>query len=93
MNDNFWIQAFRKVIETTIAESNMLFFLHLDCRGKLESELKACTVEKQSTELKLASFEILGKEFEALAEEYSKLRQEIEVKNWALKELNMYNNK
>ncbi|KAM7377573.1 hypothetical protein PAMA_014062 [Pampus argenteus] len=66
---------------------------HRKIRGKLESELKACQVEKQSTELKLASFEILGKEFEALAEEYSKLRQEIEVKHWALKELTKYKNK
>lgn len=66
---------------------------HRKIRGKLESELKDCQVEKQSMELKLASFEILGKEFEALAEEYCKIRQEIEVKNWALKELTKYNNK
>uniref|UniRef100_A0A3Q0T032 HAUS augmin-like complex, subunit 4 n=1 Tax=Amphilophus citrinellus TaxID=61819 RepID=A0A3Q0T032_AMPCI len=46
--------------------------------------------EKQSVELKLASFEILGKEFEALAEEYCRLRQEIEMKNWALKEFTQY---
>lgn len=55
-------------------------------REKLDSELKACKDEKQGVEMKLASFEILGKEFEALAEEYCKLRQEIETKNWVLKE-------
>lgn len=55
-------------------------------RGTLESELKACQVEKQSVEMKLASFEILGKEFEALAKEYCRLRQEIEMNNWALNE-------
>ncbi|XP_075999930.1 HAUS augmin-like complex subunit 4 isoform X2 [Genypterus blacodes] len=59
---------------------------HRKIRDKLESELKACQVEKQSVEFKLASFEILGKEFEALAEEYCRLRQEIEMKSWALKE-------
>ncbi|XP_054457650.1 HAUS augmin-like complex subunit 4 [Anoplopoma fimbria] len=59
---------------------------HRKIREKLESELKASQVEKQSVELKLASFEILGKEFEALAEEYCRLRQEIEMNNWALKE-------
>ncbi|XP_070786117.1 HAUS augmin-like complex subunit 4 [Enoplosus armatus] len=66
---------------------------HRKIREKLESELKSCQVEKQSVELKLASFEILGKEFEALAEEYCRLRQEIEMKNWALKEFTQYNDK
>ncbi|KAG7497316.1 HAUS augmin-like complex subunit 4 [Solea senegalensis] len=66
---------------------------HRKIRGKLESELKACQVEKQSVELKLASFEILGKDFEALAQEYCKLRQEIEMKNWAVKEFMQYSNK
>ncbi|KAA8582424.1 hypothetical protein FQN60_006488, partial [Etheostoma spectabile] len=60
---------------------------------KLESDLKACQVEKQSVELKLASFEILGKEFEALAEEYCRLRQKIEMNNWALKEFTQCNYK
>lgn len=64
---------------------------HRKIREKLESELKACKAEKQSVELKLASFEILGKDFEALAEEYCRLRQEIEMKNWALKEFTQYN--
>ncbi|KAK2862696.1 hypothetical protein Q5P01_002229 [Channa striata] len=64
---------------------------HKKIREKLESERKACQVEKQSLELKLASFEILGKEFETLAEEYYRLRQEIEMKNWALKEFTQYN--
>ncbi|XP_034425152.1 HAUS augmin-like complex subunit 4 [Hippoglossus hippoglossus] len=66
---------------------------HRKIREKLESELKACRVEKQSVEMKLASFEILGKEFEALAEEYCRLLQEIEAKNWALKEFAQYNEK
>ncbi|XP_070849377.1 HAUS augmin-like complex subunit 4 [Chaetodon trifascialis] len=66
---------------------------HRKIRGKLDLELKACREEKQSVELKLASFEILGKEFEALAEEYCRLRQEIEMKNWALKEFTQYNDK
>lgn len=65
----------------------------LHFREKLESQFKACQADKQSVEIKLASFEILGKEFEALAEEYLKLRQEIEMKNWALKEFTQYNNK
>uniref|UniRef100_A0A8C2ZDX8 HAUS augmin-like complex, subunit 4 n=1 Tax=Cyclopterus lumpus TaxID=8103 RepID=A0A8C2ZDX8_CYCLU len=58
---------------------------HRKIREKLESALKACQVEKHSVELKLASFDILGKEFEALAKEYCRLRQEIDVNNWALK--------
>ncbi|XP_078131614.1 HAUS augmin-like complex subunit 4 [Sander vitreus] len=66
---------------------------HRKIREKLESDLKACQVEKQSVELKLASFEILGKEFEALAEEYCRLRQKIEMNNWALKEFTRCNNK
>ncbi|XP_073331307.1 HAUS augmin-like complex subunit 4 [Pagrus major] len=66
---------------------------HRKIREKLDSELKACRGEKQSVELKLASFEILGKEFEVLAEEYCRLRQEIEMKNWALKEFTQYNDK
>ncbi|AWP00803.1 putative HAUS augmin-like complex subunit 4 [Scophthalmus maximus] len=66
---------------------------HRKIRDNLESELKACKVEKQSVELKLASFEILGKEFEALAEEYCRLRQELEMKHWALKEFTQYNDK
>lgn len=66
---------------------------HRKIREKLDSELKACQVEKQSVELKLASFEILGKEFEALAEEYCRLRQEIEMKHWALKEFTQYKDK
>nr|XP_020501290.1 HAUS augmin-like complex subunit 4 [Labrus bergylta] len=66
---------------------------HRKIRGKLDTELKACQVEKQSVELKLASFKILGKEFETLAEEYCRLRQEIEMKHWALKEFTQYSNK
>lgn len=66
---------------------------HRKIREKLESELKACQEEKQSVESKLASFEILGKEFEALAEEYSRLRRDIEMKNWALKEFIQYKTK
>ncbi|KAK1890106.1 HAUS augmin-like complex subunit 4 [Dissostichus eleginoides] len=53
---------------------------------KLSSDLKASQVEKHSVESKLASFEMLGKDFEALAEEYCRLRQEIEMNTWALKE-------
>lgn len=67
--------------------------VHRKIREKLESELKACTAEKQSVELKLSSFEILGKEFETLAEEYCRLHQEIEMKHWALKELTQYSDK
>ncbi|XP_034020842.1 HAUS augmin-like complex subunit 4 [Thalassophryne amazonica] len=63
---------------------------HRKIRGKLDSELKACQLEKHSIKSKLASFEILGKEFEALAEEYCQLRREIEMKNWALKEFTQH---
>ncbi|XP_028285236.1 HAUS augmin-like complex subunit 4 [Parambassis ranga] len=66
---------------------------HRKIREKLEAELKACKADKQSVELKLSSFEILGKEFEALAEEYSRLKKEIELKNWALKEFTQYSEK
>ncbi|XP_072232342.1 HAUS augmin-like complex subunit 4 [Leuresthes tenuis] len=66
---------------------------HRKIREKMECELKAFTTEKQAVELKLSSFEILGKEFEALADEYCRLRQEIEMKNWALKELTQYSEK
>lgn len=66
---------------------------HRKIRAKLESELKSCQEEKQSVEVKLASFELLGKDFQALAKEYSRLRQEIEMKNWALKEFTQYKNK
>ncbi|KAK5876105.1 hypothetical protein CesoFtcFv8_027107 [Champsocephalus esox] len=59
---------------------------HTKMREKLSSDLKASQVEKHSVELKLASFEMLGKDFEALADEYCRLRQEIEVNTWALKE-------
>lgn len=67
------------------------FFSHF--REKLNAEFKACQAEKQSVESKLSSFEILGKEFEALAEEYCRLRREIEMKKWALKEFAHYSNK
>ncbi|XP_030285714.1 HAUS augmin-like complex subunit 4 [Sparus aurata] len=77
-------------LETYTADS---ISAHRKIREKLDSELKACWGEKQSVELKLASFEILGKEFEVLAEEYCRLRQEIEMKNWALKEFTQYNDK
>uniref|UniRef100_H2M7A1 HAUS augmin-like complex, subunit 4 n=1 Tax=Oryzias latipes TaxID=8090 RepID=H2M7A1_ORYLA len=60
---------------------------HRKIREKLEAELKACRAEKQAAELKLTSFEILGKEFKALADEYCRLRSEIENKKWALAEL------
>lgn len=70
---------------------NHTFFPHF--REKLNADLKTCQAEKQSVELKLSSFEILGKEFEALAEEYCRLRQEIEMKHWALKEFTQYSNK
>lgn len=69
------------------------FTTNFNSRLKLELELKASQDEKRSVELKLASFEILGKEFQALAEEYCRLRQEIEMKNWALKEFTQYNSK
>lgn len=62
-------------------------------REMLDSELTACQAEKKSVELKLASFEILGREFEALAEEYCRLQREIEMKNWALKEFTQYKDK
>ncbi|XP_043953895.1 HAUS augmin-like complex subunit 4 isoform X1 [Gambusia affinis] len=66
---------------------------HRKIREKLESELTACKAEKQALEMKLSSFEILGKAFEVLADEYCRLRQEIDMKNWALKELTKYNEK
>lgn len=72
-------------------EKKNTFFSHF--REKLNADLKTFQAEKQSVELKLSSFEILGKEFEALAEEYCRLRQEIEMKNWALKEFTQYSNK
>ncbi|XP_061619814.1 HAUS augmin-like complex subunit 4 isoform X1 [Phyllopteryx taeniolatus] len=75
-------------LETYTADS---ISAHKEIRKSLESELRACQAEKQSVESKLSSFEILGKEFEALAEDYGKLRQEIEIKNWALKEFTKYN--
>ncbi|MCI4394218.1 hypothetical protein PGIGA_G00166330 [Pangasianodon gigas] len=59
---------------------------HQKITEKLAAELKACQVEKQSLESRLASFEIYGREFEVLAEEYSRLRQEVATKSWALKE-------
>ncbi|CAL8326591.1 unnamed protein product [Lota lota] len=59
---------------------------HKKIRDLLELELKDCQLEKQSVESKLASFEMLGTEFEALANEYARLKGEINVKNWALKE-------
>ncbi|XP_069578904.1 HAUS augmin-like complex subunit 4 [Brachyistius frenatus] len=77
-------------LDTYTAES---ITAHRKIREKLESELKACEAEKHSVKSKLASFEILGKEFETLAEEYCRLRQEIEMKSWALKEFTHYNNK
>ncbi|KAM8746950.1 HAUS augmin-like complex subunit 4 [Acanthopagrus schlegelii] len=77
-------------LETYTADS---ISAHRKIREKLDTELKACLGEKQSVELKLASFEILGKEFEVLAEEYCRLRQEIEMKHWALKEFTQYNDK
>lgn len=70
----------------THGRSNITLLLCSTFREKLDSERKAYQAEKQSIELKLASFEILGREFEALAEEYCRLRQEIETKNWVLKE-------
>ncbi|XP_068612050.1 HAUS augmin-like complex subunit 4 [Brachionichthys hirsutus] len=66
---------------------------HRKIRETMASELKACQAEKRSVESKLASFEILGRGFEALAEEYCRLRQEIDVKNWALKEFTQYRDK
>ncbi|KAM9424143.1 HAUS augmin-like complex subunit 4 [Pholidichthys leucotaenia] len=63
---------------------------HRKIREKLESELNACIAEKQCVELKLASFEILGKEFETLAEEYCRLRHELEMKNWVWKEFHQH---
>lgn len=76
-----------------MAKNSSLTSVRVNFREKLESELKACRVEKQSVQLKLASFEILGKEFESLAEEYCKLRKEIEMKHWALKEFAQYKDK
>ncbi|XP_054608990.1 HAUS augmin-like complex subunit 4 [Dunckerocampus dactyliophorus] len=70
-------------LDTYTAES---ISAHRAIRINLESELQAYQVEKQSVELKLSSFQILGKEFDTLAEEYCKFRQEIEMRNWALKE-------
>lgn len=63
---------------------------HRKIRDELASELKACKAERQSAQSKLASFEILGKEFEAVAEEYSRLRREIDMKKWALKEFSQH---
>lgn len=59
---------------------------HRKITEKLNTELKAAQMEKQSLESKLASFEIYGREFEVLAEEYSRLQQEIATKSWALRE-------
>ena len=87
--------AFRKVVRetTTTVADKFSCCCCLNFREKLDSELKACRAEKQSIELKLASFEILGKEFETLAEEYCRLRQEIEMQHWALKEFTQYSDK
>ncbi|XP_062334475.1 HAUS augmin-like complex subunit 4 isoform X2 [Osmerus eperlanus] len=59
---------------------------HRKITEKLEAELKASQGEKHAVDSMLSSFEFFGKEFEVLAEEYSRLRQEIDTKNWALKE-------
>lgn len=64
--------------------------VHPCCREKLELELKSSKEEKQAAEVKLSSFKILGEEFEALANEYCRLRQEIDIRKWALKELSHY---
>ncbi|KAF7207363.1 HAUS augmin-like complex subunit 4 isoform X2 [Nothobranchius furzeri] len=64
---------------------------HRKIREKLGSELKAGKEEKQAAELSLSSFEILGREFQTLADEYCRLRQEIDMKTWALKELTQNN--
>lgn len=80
----------RFTFRSVFLKNNTLFSLF---REKLNADLKTCQAEKQSVQLKLSSFEILGKEFEALAEEYCKLRKEIEMKNWALKEFTQYSNK
>lgn len=81
----------------TLSSLCLVFFLKSTLfshfREKLNAELKACQAEKLSIDSKLSSFEILGKEFEALAEEYCRLRQEIEMKKWALKEFAHYSNK
>lgn len=53
-------------------------------------ELKSSKEEKQAAEVKLSSFKILGGEFEVLANEYCRLRQEIDIRKWALKELSHY---
>ena len=63
-----------------------LRLLCLYSREKLEAKLKASQGEKHAVDSMLSSFEFFGKEFEVLAEEYSRLRQEIDTKNWALKE-------
>ncbi|KAG8006285.1 HAUS augmin-like complex subunit 4, partial [Nibea albiflora] len=83
-----------QLLQSLILDHRLRIQTDLDRKKeRLDSELKACQAEKQSVELKLASFEILGKDFEALAEEYCRLRQEIEMKNWALKEFTQYNDK
>ncbi|XP_057711000.1 HAUS augmin-like complex subunit 4 isoform X1 [Corythoichthys intestinalis] len=66
---------------------------HKEIRKHLESELSTYREEKRSMELKLSSFEVLGKDFEALVEEYGKIREEIELKNWAIEELSKFNEK
>ncbi|XP_077445100.1 HAUS augmin-like complex subunit 4 [Stigmatopora argus] len=66
---------------------------HKEIRKHLELELNAYREEKQSSEFKLSSLEILGKEFRTMVEEYGKLREEIDLKNWAIKELTKYNEK
>nr|XP_057924104.1 HAUS augmin-like complex subunit 4 [Doryrhamphus excisus] len=76
-------------LDTYTAES---ISAHRKIRINLQSELQAYQAEKQSVELKLSSFQILGKEFDTLAEEYCKLRQEIEMRNWAVKEFTKDNN-
>ncbi|CAF93417.1 unnamed protein product, partial [Tetraodon nigroviridis] len=87
----FWQKIKTEMVELELETyTHETISAHKKIREKLNSDLKTYQAEKQSVELKLSSFEILGKEFEALAEEYCRLRQEIEMKNWALKEFTQY---
>ena len=62
-------------------------FFSCHCRKELDVTIRDTQSEVQQVSQVLAAYESIGMGFDSLVEEYTKLRDEVENKTWAVREL------
>ena len=78
-------------LKTYLIWKTLKIYLHLNTLNchyskQLDKDKVECHRELMQTSQLLKAYHAFGPDFEAIAQEYSHLQQEIENKNWAMKE-------